>query len=127
MSSPLSTTHFQYDGSGNLTQQTDALGNIFTYDYDAFGNLINSTGSTPNNYLFAGEQFDQLEPAPRRVIQFVTEVADGSSVVDTRRGRPGAHTRAHPERQSNRSMRQLRTSGFCFANQPLATSHKLVS
>ena len=29
-----------------------------TYDYDAFGNLIFSTGSTPNNYLFAGEQFD---------------------------------------------------------------------
>jgi RHS repeat-associated protein len=29
-----------------------------TYDYDAYGNLIHSTGSTPNNYLFAGEQFD---------------------------------------------------------------------
>lgn len=29
-----------------------------TYDYDAFGNLIHQTGSTPNNYLFASEQFD---------------------------------------------------------------------
>ena len=29
-----------------------------TYDYDAFGNLLHSTGATPNNYLFAGEQFD---------------------------------------------------------------------
>jgi len=29
-----------------------------TYDYDAFGNLIHSTGATPNNYLFAGEQYD---------------------------------------------------------------------
>jgi RHS repeat-associated protein len=29
-----------------------------TYDYDAFGNLIAKTGTTVNNYLFAGEQFD---------------------------------------------------------------------
>jgi RHS repeat-associated protein len=29
-----------------------------TYDYDAFGNKINSTGTTPNNYLYRGEQFD---------------------------------------------------------------------
>jgi hypothetical protein len=29
-----------------------------SYDYDAFGNLINQAGSTPNNYLFAGDQFD---------------------------------------------------------------------
>ena len=35
---------------------------IVTYDYDAFGNLIHSSTTlaspTPNNYLFAGEQFD---------------------------------------------------------------------
>jgi RHS repeat-associated protein len=38
---------------------TDTTGNVTdTYDYDAFGNLIHSTGTTPNNYLFAGEQFD---------------------------------------------------------------------
>jgi RHS repeat-associated protein len=29
-----------------------------TYDYDAFGNKLNSTGSTPNNYLYRGEQYD---------------------------------------------------------------------
>jgi len=29
-----------------------------TYDYDAFGNLIHNTGITPNDYLFAGEQYD---------------------------------------------------------------------
>ncbi|HEV3317829.1 MAG TPA: RHS repeat-associated core domain-containing protein [Candidatus Angelobacter sp.] len=37
----------------------DATGAVTdTYDYDAFGNLISQTGTTPNNYLFAGEQFD---------------------------------------------------------------------
>jgi len=29
-----------------------------TYDYDAFGNLLHSTGTSQNNYLFAGEQYD---------------------------------------------------------------------
>src|SRR6266480_187189 len=36
----------------------NVVGSGVTYDYDAFGNLIHSTGTTPNNYLFAGEQFD---------------------------------------------------------------------
>ena len=34
---------------------------VTTYDYDAFGKLINSAGSTPNAYLYAGEQSDQNE------------------------------------------------------------------
>jgi RHS repeat-associated protein len=38
--------------NGNDQLSTD------TYDYDAFGNLIHSTGTTYNNYLFTGEQFD---------------------------------------------------------------------
>ncbi len=29
-----------------------------SYEYDAFGNKVNSTGSTPNNYLYRGEQWD---------------------------------------------------------------------
>jgi RHS repeat-associated protein len=38
---------------------TNASGAVTdTYHYDAFGNLIHSTGTTPNNYLFAGEQLD---------------------------------------------------------------------
>src|SRR5271169_1845826 len=38
---------------------TDTTGTVTdTYDYDAFGNLIHQTGTTYNNYLFAGEQFD---------------------------------------------------------------------
>jgi RHS repeat-associated protein len=29
-----------------------------SYEYDAFGNKINSTGTTPNSYLYRGEQYD---------------------------------------------------------------------
>jgi RHS repeat-associated protein len=50
---------YGYDGHGSVRQLTNSTGAVTdTYDYDAFGNLINSTGSTPNNYLFAGEQYD---------------------------------------------------------------------
>jgi RHS repeat-associated protein len=55
----LTTSFYGYDGHGSVRFLTDSTGAITdTYDYDAFGNLISSTGSTPNNYLFAGEQFD---------------------------------------------------------------------
>ena len=54
------TTHiYHYDGLGStraLSGATDTLTD--TYDYDAFGELLNQTGSTENNYLFTGEQYD---------------------------------------------------------------------
>jgi RHS repeat-associated protein len=47
------------DGHGSVRALTDTTGTVTdTYDYDAFGNLIHSTGTTYNNYLFTGEQFD---------------------------------------------------------------------
>jgi RHS repeat-associated protein len=53
------TSYYVYDGHGSTRALTDPTGAVTdTYDYDAFGNLIHSTGTTPNNYLFAGEQFD---------------------------------------------------------------------
>jgi RHS repeat-associated protein len=53
------TSFYIYDGHGSVRALTDPSGaTTDTYDYDAFGNLINSTGSTPNEFLFAGEQFD---------------------------------------------------------------------
>ena len=55
----LTTSFYGYDGHGSVRFLTDSTGAVTdTYDYDAFGNLISSTGTTPNNYLFAGEQFD---------------------------------------------------------------------
>jgi len=51
--------YYVHDGHGSVRALTDVNGNVTdTYDYDAFGNLIHSTGTSPNNYLFAGEQFD---------------------------------------------------------------------
>ena len=50
---------YAYDGHGSVRALTNTSGAVTdTYDYDSFGNLIHSTGSTPNNYLFVGEQFD---------------------------------------------------------------------
>ena len=64
------TSYYDYDGHGSVRALTDPNGNVTdTYDYDAFGNLIHSTATgippgsttaapTPNEFLFAGEQFD---------------------------------------------------------------------
>jgi RHS repeat-associated protein len=50
---------YGYDGFGNVRQLTNSAGSVTdTYDYDAFGNELNHTGSTPNNYLYRGEQYD---------------------------------------------------------------------
>lgn len=51
---------YGYDGHGSVRFLTDSAGTVTdTYDYDALGNLISSTGTTLNNYLFAGEQWDE--------------------------------------------------------------------
>src|SRR2546425_401457 len=50
---------YGYDGHGNVRFLTNTAGTVTdTYQYDAFGRLIASTGSTPNNFLYSGEQFD---------------------------------------------------------------------
>jgi RHS repeat-associated protein len=55
----LTTSFYGFDGHGSVRFLTSSTGAITdTYDYDAFGSLISSTGATPNNFLFAGEQFD---------------------------------------------------------------------
>ena len=59
LNSTWTASFYGYDGHGSVRQLTSQSGAVTdTYDYDAFGNLINSAGTTPNNYLFAGEQYD---------------------------------------------------------------------
>jgi RHS repeat-associated protein len=50
---------YYVDGLGSTRGLTNASGNVSdTYNYDAYGNLIGAAGSTVNNYLYAGEQYD---------------------------------------------------------------------
>jgi RHS repeat-associated protein len=50
---------YQYDGHASVRLLTNATGAISdAYDYDAFGNLIYRIGTTPNDYLYSGEQYD---------------------------------------------------------------------
>lgn len=53
------TSFYGYDGQGSVRFLTDSTGAVTDrYDYDAFGNMISQAGSTPNVYLYAGEQND---------------------------------------------------------------------
>ena len=59
ISSTWTPSFYGYDGFGTVRQLTSTAGTVTdSYDYDAFGNKINSTGTTPNNYLYRGEQYD---------------------------------------------------------------------
>jgi RHS repeat-associated protein len=50
---------YGYDGFGTVRQLTSLTGAVTdTYEYDAFGNQITHPGTTPNNYLYRGEQYD---------------------------------------------------------------------
>ena len=52
---------YLYDGHGSVRALADESGKVTDkYVYDAFGNLISSVGSTKNDFLFCGEQFDPV-------------------------------------------------------------------
>ncbi|MGA9672318.1 MAG: RHS repeat-associated core domain-containing protein, partial [Terracidiphilus sp.] len=52
-------SYYQYDGGGSVRQLTNSIGQVTdSYEYDAFGNSFTKQGTTPNNYLYRGEQYD---------------------------------------------------------------------
>ena len=54
-------SYYVYDGHGSVRALADENGKVTDkYVYDAFGNLISSVGSTKNDFLFCGEQFDPV-------------------------------------------------------------------
>ncbi|RPJ26712.1 MAG: hypothetical protein EHM33_10590 [Chloroflexi bacterium] len=55
------TSYYLQDGQGSTRALTNAAGSVTnTYSYSVFGELLNQTGSTPNSYLYTGQQFDAL-------------------------------------------------------------------
>jgi RHS repeat-associated protein len=50
---------YGYDGGGNVRQLTNSAGTVTdTYEYDAYGNEFTVSGTTPNEYMYRGEQYD---------------------------------------------------------------------
>ncbi|MGA2436161.1 MAG: RHS repeat-associated core domain-containing protein, partial [Bryobacteraceae bacterium] len=50
---------YGYDAHGDMRFLMDPTGTVSdTYDYDAWGNTVSETGSTPNVFLYQGEQSD---------------------------------------------------------------------
>ena len=70
ISNTWTASFYGYDGGGTVRQLTAHAGAVTdTYEYDGFGNSVSISGSTPNNYLYRGEQFDSrprfvLPPRP---------------------------------------------------------------
>ncbi len=53
------TSFYVYDGAGSVRQLTNSTGVVTDeYEYDAYGNSFTKQGTTPNNYLYRGEQYD---------------------------------------------------------------------
>ena len=50
---------YGYDGGGNVRQLTNSVGAVTdSYEYDAFGNSFTVSGTTPNEMMYRGEQYD---------------------------------------------------------------------
>jgi RHS repeat-associated protein len=54
------TRYYFFDGHGDTRLLADEDGVITdTYDYDSFGNLTAKTGTTENDFLYTGEQYNE--------------------------------------------------------------------
>ena len=88
--------YYDYDGHGSVRALTDPNGNVTdTYDYDAFGNLLHSTGTTFNEFLFAGEQFDSDLGLYYNRARYLNVSTGRFWTMDTDEGKDGAPLSLH--------------------------------
>ena len=82
---------YQYDGQHSTRQLTDMAAVVTDmYDFDAFGVQIFGTGTTPNNYLYGGQQLDpnigfyylRARYYAQATGRFLTTDPDGGNIFD---------------------------------------------
>ena len=79
------TTSYQYNSFGEVTQVTDALGNITTNAYDGKGNLLSVTTPVPGNG--AGASVTQFGYDPKGQLTSITDpLGHGTTITYTSAG-----------------------------------------
>jgi RHS repeat-associated protein len=59
ISSQWTPSFYGYDGTGSVRNLTSSAGTVTdSYEYDAYGNEFTVSGSTPNEFMYRGEQYD---------------------------------------------------------------------
>jgi RHS repeat-associated protein len=85
------TSFYGYDGHGSVRLLTDVAGAVTDrYDCDAFGNIINQAGTTPNVYLYSGEQNDPSLGLYYLRARYMNQSTGRFWTMDTDEGNPDA-------------------------------------
>ncbi len=87
---------YGYDGQGSVRYLTNSSGIVTdTYTYDAFGNLISQMGTTPNVFLYDGEQNDNNLGQYYLRARFMNEAIGRFQTMDSYQGRPAEPLSLH--------------------------------
>jgi RHS repeat-associated protein len=84
-----SVSYYHYDGLGSTRALSNGAGTIADeYYYDAFGEILAQTGSTENDYLYTGEQYDENLDQYYLRARYYDQGVGRFSTMDTWTGRP---------------------------------------
>jgi RHS repeat-associated protein len=91
-----SLSFYCYDGGGHVRALANEVGTLTdTYTFDAFGVLITRTGTTENNYLYRGEQFDPDLHLYYQRARYLNADTGRFWTQDTYEGSPGTPASLH--------------------------------